>query len=81
VIALATKYPNVHIDTSAYAAHRYPPRTHRIRARQRRLQGLVRHQLSDTDPSRALEHIDSLNLDEETRDLFLGGNARRLFDL
>ena len=24
MIALATKYPNVYIDTSAYVAHRYP---------------------------------------------------------
>ena len=31
--------------------------------------------------SRALEHLDDLNLDEETRELFLHGNARRVFSL
>jgi hypothetical protein len=31
--------------------------------------------------ARALEHLDSLGLDAETKDLFLGGNAERIFKL
>ena len=32
-------------------------------------------------PARALEHLDALGLDEETRGLYLSGNARRVFGL
>src|SRR6266508_682575 len=32
-------------------------------------------------PARALERLDDLGLDDEARDLFLGGNARRVFEL
>ena len=36
MIALATKYPNVYIDTSAYTATRFPPELRRVHARPRR---------------------------------------------
>jgi len=32
-------------------------------------------------PQKALEDLDALELDDETRDLFLEGNARRAFSL
>jgi predicted TIM-barrel fold metal-dependent hydrolase len=32
-------------------------------------------------PVQALEHLDRLELDEEARELFLSGNARRVFAL
>lgn len=32
-------------------------------------------------PTRALEHLFDLRLDEETTELFLSGNARRVFHL
>ncbi|MFF1595122.1 amidohydrolase family protein [Streptomyces sp. NPDC058286] len=32
-------------------------------------------------PGQALEHLGDLNLDEETTQLFLAGNARRIFHL
>ncbi len=32
-------------------------------------------------PRQALEHLDALDLDRETRELFLAGNARRVFGL
>jgi uncharacterized protein len=32
-------------------------------------------------PAQALPQLDSLRLDEEQRDLFLTGNARRVFTL
>ena len=31
--------------------------------------------------AKALEHLDQLGLDGDARDLFLGGNAARVFDL
>ena len=81
MIALATKYPNVHLDTSAYAAHRYPPELVQY------LRGHGRHKvLFGTNypmhtPSQALARLDALGLDDDVRDLFLDGNARRLFRL
>ena len=32
-------------------------------------------------PGQALEHLDALELDDEARELFLGGNAQRLLQL
>ena len=32
-------------------------------------------------PAAALEDLDGLGLDDEARELYLGGNARRVFDL
>jgi predicted TIM-barrel fold metal-dependent hydrolase len=81
MIALARKYPNVYIDTSAYTAKRYPPE-------------LVRYLQSDGHrkvmfgtnypmilPNKAMDGLDALGLDAETRGLFLAGNARKVFKL
>jgi hypothetical protein len=81
MIALARKYPNVYIDTSAYTARRYPSELVRY------LQGGGRHKvLFGTNypmilPVKAREGLDDLGLDEQTRDLFLTANARRVFGL
>jgi predicted TIM-barrel fold metal-dependent hydrolase len=32
-------------------------------------------------PAQALDHLDRLSLDEQARELFLAGNARRIFAL
>ena len=80
-IAVATKHENVYIDTSAYTAKRYPPalveflRTH---GRRKVLFGTNYPMIS---PARALEGLEGLGLDEETRRLFLSENARRVFRL
>jgi predicted TIM-barrel fold metal-dependent hydrolase len=79
VLSLATKYPNFHVDTSAYALHRLPPELvgfMRGRGRGRVLFGSNWPMLA---PARCLEHLDKLGLDEEARGLFLAGAARRLF--
>jgi hypothetical protein len=81
VISLATKYPNFYIDTSAYSVNRLPATLveyMRGRGRTRVLFGSNWPMLS---PSRSLEHLDSLGLDEEAAELFLGANARRIFHL
>jgi len=81
MIALARKYPNVYIDTSAYTARRYPPELVRY------LQGGGRHKVLFGSnfpmilPHKALEGLDALGLDAEARELFLAGNARRVFGL
>jgi predicted TIM-barrel fold metal-dependent hydrolase len=81
VISLATKYPNFYIDTSAYAVHRLPPTLVdylRGHGRRRVLFGTNWPMLS---AARCLERLDQLDLDDETRDLYLGGNAARVFKL
>ncbi|MGH4030104.1 amidohydrolase family protein [Actinomycetota bacterium Odt1-20B] len=81
MVALATKYPHVHIDTSAYTTRRYPPELVRyLRAHGRRkvLFGTNHPMIT---PEKALADLGSLDLDEETTELFLAGNARRVFGL
>lgn len=81
MIAVADKHANVYIDTSAYTAHRYPPElVGYLRGRGRR-KVLFGSNYPMITPSRALEHLDDLGLDEETTALFLSGNARRVFHL
>lgn len=81
VLSLATKYPNFHVDTSAYAAHRLPAPLvdyMRGRGRSRVLFGTNWPMLG---AERALARLDDLGLDDEARDLYLSGNARRVFGL
>jgi uncharacterized protein len=81
VISLATKYPNFHIDTSAYAVHRLPAALvdyMKGRGRSRVLFGTNWPMLT---PERCLERLDALELDDEARALYLGGNAARIYGL
>lgn len=81
MISLATKYPNVHIDTSAYKTSRYPASVvayMSAHGRKKVLFGTNFPMLSFTD---ALAGLDKLGLDEEATQLFLSGNARRVFKL
>jgi predicted TIM-barrel fold metal-dependent hydrolase len=81
VISLALKYPNFYIDTSAYTLQRLPAELvqyMRTIGRSRVLFGTNWPMLS---PTQCLEHLDDLGLDAEASDLFLSGNARRVFGL
>jgi predicted TIM-barrel fold metal-dependent hydrolase len=81
VLSLATKYPNFHIDTSAYAAHRLPAPLvdyMRSRGRSRVLFGTNWPMLS---AERALARLDDLGLDDDATESYLSGNARRVFNL
>jgi predicted TIM-barrel fold metal-dependent hydrolase len=79
--SLAFKYPNLYVDTSAYAVHRLPPvfvdfmKGH---GSSRVLFGTNWPMLS---PKRCLEKLDVLGLSEAQKDAFLFGNARRVFGL
>ncbi len=82
MISLARKYERVHICTSAYTAHRYPPElVAYLRSRGGRRKVIFGSGFPALTPSRALERLDDLGLDEEARELFLAGNARRVFEL
>ncbi|HEX6956403.1 MAG TPA: amidohydrolase family protein [Ferrovibrio sp.] len=80
-IAVATKHENVHIDTSAYAAQRYPaPLVEYLRGHGRRkvLYGCNYPMIA---PAKALAGLAALGLDAEAEALFLGSNAKRAFRL
>lgn len=81
MIALARKYPNVHIDTSAYTAKRYPPELVRYLRGSGRKKVMFGSNYPMIFPQKALEELAALGLDDEARELFLSGNARRVFQL
>jgi predicted TIM-barrel fold metal-dependent hydrolase len=81
MIALATKYPNVYIDTSAYKASRYPRELVEYMRGHGKKKVLFGSNFPMITPSECLEHLDSLALSEEARALFLGANAKRVFGL
>jgi predicted TIM-barrel fold metal-dependent hydrolase len=82
MVAVARKHENVYIDTSAYTAKRYPPELVRyMRSRGGRRKVMFGSNYPMIAPNVALEELDGLGLDDETRELFLEGNARRVFDL
>jgi predicted TIM-barrel fold metal-dependent hydrolase len=82
MIALARKYPNVHIDTSAYTVRRYPGElVGYLRTRGGRRKVMFGTNFPMIAPEQALEGLADLGLDEETEALFLEGNARRVFGL
>ncbi|HEX6515207.1 MAG TPA: amidohydrolase family protein [Nocardioidaceae bacterium] len=78
MIAVATKYPNVYIDTSAYVAHRYPPELVDYLRGNGRKKVLFGTNYPMLTASQALKRLDTLELDQEVRELFLGGNAARV---
>jgi predicted TIM-barrel fold metal-dependent hydrolase len=82
MVAVARKHENVYIDTSAYTARRYPPElVAYLKSRGGRRKVLFGTNYPMIMPAQAVDHLDTLELDEETRELFLAGNARRVFAL
>ena len=81
MIALATKYPNVYIDTSAYKPKRYPPALMEYLRGHGRKKVLFGTNFPMVSPAECLAQVDELGLDDEARRLFLGENAARVFAL
>lgn len=81
MISLATKYPNVYIDTSAYTVRRYPRELVEYLRGHGRRKVLFGSNHPAWPAKTCLEDFDSLGLDAETTELFLHGNAERVFTL
>jgi predicted TIM-barrel fold metal-dependent hydrolase len=81
MIAVATKHPNVFIDTSAYTAKRYPPELVAYMKANGKKKVLFGTNYPMITPQKCLADLHSLGLDEETENLFLHCNARRVFGL
>jgi uncharacterized protein len=82
MIAVCRKHENVYIDTSAYTTKRLPPElVAYMKTRSGRRKVLFGTNYPMILPADSLEGLNDLGLDEETRDLYLGGNARRVLRL
>ena len=81
MIAVATKHPNVYIDTSAYIAKRYPPELVNYMKRHGKKKVLFGTNYPMLTAERCLTDLDTLELDDEVKALFLYENAKRVFKL
>jgi hypothetical protein len=81
MIAVCTKHSNVYIDTSAYTVKRYPPNLVAYVQGHGRTKVLFGTNWPMIAPKKAMEGLDQLGLDAETRSLFLAGNAARVYRL
>jgi predicted TIM-barrel fold metal-dependent hydrolase len=82
MVAVARKHENVYIDTSAYTARRYPHElVEYLRSGSGRRKVMFGSNFPMIAPEQALERLEALRIDDETRELFLEGNARRVFGL
>jgi predicted TIM-barrel fold metal-dependent hydrolase len=81
MIALAMKYPNVYIDTSAYKIRRYPPELVEYLRGRGHKKVLFGTNYPMITPEACLEGLDDLKLDPAAQAAFLHDNAARLFRL
>ncbi len=81
MIACATRFPNVYIDTSAYKPSRYPPELVQFMKSNGKHKVMFGTNYPMISPQACLEQLPDLALDEEQSALFLNQNARRVFRL
>ena len=81
MISLATKYPNVYIDTSAYKPRRYPPALVHYMKHHGKKKVLFGSNFPMVTPADCQAEMKDLQLDEPTRRCFLYENALRVFRL
>ena len=81
LLTLTIKFPNFHVDTSAYALHRLPAAF----VQWMKGPGATRVMFGTNWPmlshQRCLEGLATLGLPEEKQQAFLAGNARRVLRL
>jgi hypothetical protein len=81
MIALAIKYPNVYIDTSAYKPSRFPEPLVEYMRGHGNDKVLFGSNFPMITPKDALDQLDELDLSDEQVASFVGGNAREVFSL
>ncbi|HWJ06380.1 MAG TPA: amidohydrolase family protein [Steroidobacteraceae bacterium] len=81
MIAVATKHPNVYIDTSAYTVKRYPAALVEYLRGHGRDKVLFGTNWPMIAPAKALEGLADLRLPTDVESRFLAGNATRVFRL
>jgi len=80
-IAVATKHENVYIDTSAYTPRRYPRALVDYLKAHGRRKVLFGTNYPMFSHGKALEGLSGLSLGDDVTELFLAGNARRVFGI
>ena len=80
-IAVATKHEHVYIDTSAYTVKRYPATLVDFMRGHGRYKVLFGTNYPMIMPAKALQGVDEIGLDDEAKQLFLSGNAVRVYGL
>lgn len=81
MIAVATKHPNVFIDTSAYACHRIPTELVDYLKHHGRHKVMFGTNYPMITPKDCLARLDELDLSADVRTAYLSGNATRVFGL
>lgn len=81
IISLATKFPNVYIDTSAYKVTRYPADFVEFLCGRGAKKVLFGSNYPMLTPAQCLEGLDGLGLGKDAAERFLGANARQIFGL
>ncbi len=81
MIAVATKHPNVFIDTSAYTVKRYPSNLVAYLQAHGRDKVMFGTNWPMIAPRKALEGLENLGLSPEAETAFLAANAARVFRL
>ena len=82
MIAVCRKHENVYVDTSAYIPRRFPPElVDYVKSKGGRRKVMFGTNFPMIGHAQALDGIDALGLDDETRALYLSGNAARLLSL
>jgi predicted TIM-barrel fold metal-dependent hydrolase len=81
MISLATKYPNVYIDTSAYKPKRYPAELVEFMRGHGRDKVMFGTNFPMISPMDCMNELPLLNLDDDVAERFLGANAARVFKL
>ncbi|OJJ21151.1 amidohydrolase [marine bacterium AO1-C] len=81
MIAVATKHKNVFIDTSAYAANRFPPELVAYMKAHGKNKVLFGTNYPMITPAKCLQNLEQLQLSEEITHKFLYENAVKVFTL
>jgi len=81
MIACATKFPNVFIDTSAYKPNRYPTELVEYIKTNGKYKVMFGTNFPMIMPGDCLQQLPELELNEERQSLFLYENAKRVFNL
>ena len=81
MIALATKYPNVYIDTSAYKPSRFPAELVAYMKGHGRNKVLFGSNFPMIQPYEILKELDLLGLDDGAKRCYLHANADKVFKL
>lgn len=81
MIAFATKFPNVYIDTSAYKPKRYPQELVSFMKAHGKYKVMFGTNYPMLTPEACLKEMHLLGLDDEVSELFLYKNAEQVFKL